>query len=97
MIADCCNIACDEIFSEKDNKWVPNYTREPALFITTEQEIDEIQTMMLAFLSNVDEGHILYNKYEGDEWDRVVYAAGLMKKSHLHIKKLPDFNTRMGN
>lgn len=93
MIADCCNIACDEIFSEKDNRWVPNYTREqPALFITTEQEIDEIQTMMLAFLSNVDEGHILYNKYEGDEWDRVVYAAGLMKKSHLHIKKLPDFN-----
>lgn len=92
MIADACSIGCDEIFSEKENNWISNNEKKPTLFITTEQEVDEIQTMMLAFLSNVDEGHILYNKYEAGEWDRVVYAANLLKKSQLHIKKLPDFN-----
>lgn len=92
MIADACNIACDEIYDEKLGKYVINNDRQPTLFVTTEQEIDEIQTMMLAFLSNVDEGHILYNKYEIGEWDRVVHAAEVLKKSALHIKKLPDFN-----
>ena len=92
MIADACSIACDEIYDEKLNKWVPNADRQPTLYITTEQEVDEVQTMMLAFLSAVDEGHILYNKYEPGEWERVVYAANLIKKASLHIKKLPDFN-----
>lgn len=92
MIADCCNIACNEIFDEKENKWILNGTKEPSLYITTEQEIDEVQTMMLAFLSNVNEDHIIYNKYEEGEWDRVVYAAKIIKNSPLHIKKLPDFS-----
>lgn len=92
MIADACNIACNEIWDEKLCKWAQNGTKEPTLYITTEQEIDEVQTMMLAFLSDVDEGHIIYNKYEAGEWDRVVYAANLIKNSPLHIKKLPDFS-----
>lgn len=92
MIADACNIACDEIWSAETNKWEVNGTKEPTLFITTEQEVDEIQTMMLAFLSNVNEAHIIYNKYENDEFERVMHAANLIKNSPLHIKRLPDFS-----
>ncbi len=92
MIADACNIACDEIWSAETNKWEVNGTKEPTLFITTEQEVDEIQTMMLAFLSNVNEAHIIYNKYEADEYERVMHAANLIKNSPLHIKRLPDFS-----
>lgn len=92
MIADACNIACDEIYDSTQKKWILNGTKEPTLYITTEQEVDEIQTMMLAFLSEVEESHILYNKYEEGEWERVLYAANLIKKSPIHIKKLPDFS-----
>ena len=92
MIADACNIACDEIYNLETKKWDINGTKEPTLFITTEQEVDEIQTMMLAFLSGVNEAHIIYNKYEDGELDRVVYAASLIKNSPLHIKRLPDFS-----
>lgn len=92
MIADVCNIACDEIYDSLENKWVENGTKEPALFIATEQEIDEVQTMMLAFLSNVNEEHIIYNTYYAGELDRVVYAANLLKKCPLYIEKLPDFS-----
>jgi replicative DNA helicase len=92
MIADACNFACDEIYSEKEGKWIPNCTKEPTLFITTEQELDEIQTMMIAFLSNVDEEHILTGEYLEGEWERVLYGAELLSKSPLYIQCLPDFS-----
>lgn len=95
MIADACFIACDQLYNSTTGKWEENGSKEPVLFITTEQDIDEIQTMMLAFLSDVDEGHIIYNRYEEGEFERVVYAANLLKKCpDLTIKKLPDFSLK---
>lgn len=94
MIADACSIACDEIYDSTKQDWVENGTREPVIFITTEQEVDEVQTMMLAFLSDVDENHIIYNNYEVGELDRVVKAAKLIQKCPLYIKKLPDFSLK---
>ncbi len=94
MIADSCSIACDKIYDSVQGKWIENGTKEPTIFITTEQEIDEIQTMMLAFLSDVNENHIIYNAYEIGELERVMYAAELLKKCPIYIKKLPDFSLK---
>lgn len=92
MIADACAIACNKIYNLETKQWEDNGTREPTQFITTEQEEDEIQTMMIAFLSGVNEDHILENTYVGDEWERVSEAAAILSKSPLYIKKLPDFS-----
>ena len=92
MIADACSIACDEIFDLKENRWIPNGTKEPTIFISTEQEIEEIQTMIYAFLSGVDEEHILTGNYAVGEWERVLYAAKLLEKSPLFLQELPDFS-----
>lgn len=92
MIADACSIACDEIYDSSIQRWVKNGTKEPTIFISTEQEKDEIQTMMLAFLSDVDEEHILNGKYIAGEWERVRYAANLLQHSPLYIQQLPDFS-----
>ena len=94
MIADACAIACDRIYDTEKQAWVENGTKEPTIFITTEQEIDEIQTMMLAFLSGVNESHIVYNAYEEGELERVRYAAELISKCPIYIKKLPDFSIK---
>ena len=91
MISQFASIACDQIYDNKTKSWIANGTKEPAMFVTTEQDIDEIQTMILSFLSGVDEGHIIYNSYEDDELERVKYAAVLMQKCPLYIKRLPDF------
>ena len=91
MIADACYIGCNKIYDESFG-WIKNGTSEPVLFITTEQELEEIQTMMLAFLSNVEEDHILNGEYEGDEEDRVRAAAILLKDSPIYIEELPDFS-----
>lgn len=90
-IADACNLATNEIWSEDRQKWVKNGIVTPTLFITTELEKEEIQTCLLAFLSNVDESKILDGMYNGDEEARVDYAANVLKKSELYIEYLPNF------
>ena len=91
MIADCCYIGCNRIYDETFG-WIKNGTAEPVLYITTEQELGEIQTMMLAFLANVNEEHILNGRYEGDEEERVREAAQILINSPIYIEELPDFS-----
>lgn len=91
MVADCCYIACNRLYDDVFG-WIRNGTSEPTLFITTEQELTEVQTMMLAFISNVNEEHILNGKYEGDERERVYEAGNILKNSPIFIEVLPDFS-----
>ena len=91
MIADACYIACNWIYDDVFG-WIKNGTCQPTLYITTEQEKEEIQTMMLAFLSAVNEEHILNGQYEGDEEERVLRAAQILSEAPLYIEVLPDFS-----
>lgn len=91
LIADACYVACNEIYDDSFG-WIKNGTSEPTLFIATEQDLTEVQTMMLAFLSNVNEEHIINGKYEGDEEERVMRAAKIIKNSPLYVEELPDFS-----
>ena len=92
LIADACYIACGHIFDDTYETWRPNGIGQPTLFITTEQGIDEVQTMMLAFLSNVNEEHIVNGKYVGNEEERVREAAKVIAESPLYIVTMPDFS-----
>ena len=93
MIADACYIACAKIYDENFG-WIKCGTQEPVLFITTEQELEEIQTMMLAFLSNVNEEHILNGEYDEGEEKRVMEAADILAKAPLFVEELPDFSLK---
>lgn len=94
MIADACFIACNKIFDDNKMNWIDNGTQEPVLFIATEQDKEEVQTMMLAFLSAVDEEHILKGQYYEGERERVVYASQILSACPLYIKELPDFSLK---
>ena len=91
MIADCCYLGADMIYDPMLG-WIGNGVAEPCLYISTEQELEEIQTMMIAFLSCVDEEHIINNQYEGDELQRVRKAADILKHSPIYVEELPDFS-----
>lgn len=91
MIADACNFACNRIYDDYFG-WINNGVSQPTLYITTEQDLEEVQTMMLAFLSSVDEDHILNGRYEGDEEERIIEAARILKESPLYVEVLPDFS-----
>lgn len=92
MIADACFIGCSYIYDIQKNDWI--YTNEPksVLYIATEQDLSEVQTMCLAFLAAVDEEHILTNTYTFGERERVLKAAQLLKDSKIHFECTPDFS-----
>ena len=93
MIADACYIACEKIYDDSFG-WIGTGVAQPVLFITTEQELEEIQTMMLAFLSNVNEEHIINGEYEEGEEERVKQAAIYLKAAPLYVEELPDFSLK---
>lgn len=93
MIADACYFSCSKMYDDYFG-WMKIGKALPTLYISTEQEKDEIQTMMLAFLSNVPEDHILDSRYVGDEEERIHEAAKILKESNLKIECLPDFSLK---
>ena len=93
MIADACNISCGWIYDERLG-WIKNGFKQPTLFISTELTVDEVQTMMLAFLSNVNEEHILNGTYEGDEEERVLRAVEILEEAPLYVEVVFDFTLK---
>lgn len=89
---DICGIAVPYLYNLKTKQWDYTGFSEPCLFITTELEIAEIQTLMMAFLSGVDESHIIDGKYEEDEEERVNQAIEYYEQSPLWIEEVPNFN-----
>lgn len=92
MVADACYIGCSQMFDLTTNKWISIGKPEPTMYIATEQDLSEIQTMMLAFISGVDEEHILTGDYYVGEWERVTKASMLLKQSKIYFESLPDFS-----
>lgn len=91
-LADATNIAVDTIWDTKQKSWVTNGYSEPALFITTELEIDEVQTPMLAFVSAVEEEKILNGDYTPEEEKRIDTAIEIIERSPIYIEHLPNFD-----
>lgn len=91
-LADSTNIAVDVIWDIKKKCWVTNGYSEPALFITTELEIDEVQTPMIAFVSGVEEEKILNGDYTPEEESRVDAAIEIIQRSPIYIEHLPNFD-----
>ena len=68
----------------------PDYQK--VLFITTEQQPDEIQTMILAHVSGVNEKSILLGNFTPYELERIKRALDIIDKygSNFIIECIPD-------
>lgn len=91
MVADAANFACNRIYHEQFG-WIKNGTSQPTLFIATEQDLSEIQQMLLAFISQVNEEHIVRGTYLEGEEERVREAAKIIEESPLWVECVPDFS-----
>lgn len=91
-VGDSCKIAIPYYYDLKEKRWSYTGFSEPTLFIATELEISEIQTLMMAYVSGVDESHILDGKYKEDEEERVNKAIEYINNAPLWIEQIPNFN-----
>ena len=91
MIADACYIGCSQLYDKNENRWITIGAAQPTLYIATEQDLEEVQTMCVAFISGIDEEHILQGEYFTGEWERVTKASQILKQSKIHFVCIPDF------
>lgn len=89
---DACKMAVPYIYDTKKKKYIYTGLSEPTLYITTEMPVDEIQTILYAAISKVNEEHILYGTYEKGELERVKQAIEYIESSPLYIVHIPDFS-----
>jgi len=92
LLSNAANLAVDEIYDTKKCEWVENGVVEPSVFITTELDAEETQTMLLAFVSGVNEDKILEGNYTQEEEERVDKALDVIERSELWIEHIPDFS-----
>ena len=94
MIADVCYIGCSQIYDLNEQRWISIGAPQPTLYIPTEQDRDECQSMALSFIAGVDEDHILTNEYLVGEWERIEKAKTILKNSKIYFEPLPDFTLK---
>ena len=70
-IGDACYLSYPICWNNEQNKWDFTGATEKVLIIVTEQEKDEVQTMIISYLSGVNEEKILYGSYDEEESDRI--------------------------
>lgn len=91
-LLDMCTVACDTIYSLDEGRWVSNGPSYPALFISTELEKQEVQTIMLAFISGVDEDLIKDGRYSAPILQRLQKAIEILKRSPIYCVYVDDFS-----
>jgi len=95
MVGNACAISMP--YLDKAGKVVFRGTQEQddyqkVLYVSTEQKADEIQTMILAYVSGINEKTILLGNYSPDELDRLQKALDIIDKygKNLVIEIIPD-------
>lgn len=90
-MADVCTFAVPWYYDTKVGGWFHTGMSEPSLYISTELEIDELQTLIISFISGVNESHILDGKYEPGEEERVDKAIEYITEAPLFLEVIHDF------
>ena len=94
MVADAASISMSEVYDPQKREWIKNPAPQNTLFMATEQEFDEIQSLLLAFVSGVDERMILDWTLTAEQEERVNKAGQIILNSPLYLKRMPDFSLK---
>ena len=92
MVGDCCNIAYPIRYDIFKNKWISTGNCEKVLYVMTEQDPEEIKTMILAYLTGYNEEIFLYGNYTDAHIERINVAISIMEKykDNILFARVPD-------
>lgn len=94
MIGDACFLAYSHRWNSQQNIWErTGGGKEKVLVLTTELTDKEVQTIILANITNINEEKILYGAYSKEEEERIEYGIALLEShKNLFIESIPDPN-----
>ncbi len=98
-IATACKLAFPILWDKWNHTWANTGSNQKIIFITTELGDDEVQTIILAYVSGIDEDRILANRLTKEERERLHQAVNIVKayKENFYIYQLPDPNVNQLN
>lgn len=95
-VFDACSIVYPIHYDEQSQNfiWIKDKEPQKTLFITTEMTPDEIKTIILAYVSGVEEQHILRGACTPEERERVKMGKLIMEKydSYFLLEEIKDPN-----
>lgn len=91
-LADAAKISVPYFYDTEKKEWIHTGYDEPTLFITTELEVDEIQTMLVAYITGINEAKILDGNVSTEEEKRIEQAIKYIEISKLYLVHLPNFS-----
>lgn len=95
-MGDLCKASITEYWDYDTQQFIKNKSRVGSgLFINTELELrEELDPMIIAWISGVDRSHIIDGQYDKGEEKRVEYANKVLLDSKLYIVDDPCFTTK---
>lgn len=94
MVGNAAFMAYPIRYESRLGKWVNTGSCEKVMYIGTEQKMDEIQTMIVSYLTDINEEKILYGTYNAAEAQRIEIAAQIMDaySDNFIFTRLPEPN-----
>ena len=92
MIGDACFLAYPQRWNSQKNTWEKTPGgKEKVLILTTELTDKEVQTIILANITDINEEKILYGAYSTEEEKRINDAIDIIEGNpNLFIESIPD-------
>lgn len=91
MVGDACNLAYPIRYDPITRQWVETGNCEKVLYIMTEQDTEEIDTMIMAYLTGYNEDVFTYGTFDEND-PRVLAAMDIMEKysENMNYARIPD-------
>ena len=91
MVGDACNLAYPIRYDATVGKWIITGNSEKVLYIMTEQDTEEIDTMIMAYLTGYNEDVFVYGTFDPND-PRILGAIDIMEryKDNMHYARVPD-------
>lgn len=91
-VATACKLAFPIRWNSIKNKWDISGSNQRILFVTTELDFSEIQTIVLANISGINESKILDSEYSTEEKKRIQQAKQILKyyEKNFTLYHMPD-------
>lgn len=90
-IRDMCNVACDSIY-KTGYGWQSLGESYPSLFISTELDKDEVQLIMLAYITGIPDDVIKNGNYDSGTEHRLEEGLKVLQRAPLFASYIEDFS-----
>ena len=90
-MGDACYLAYPIRYNSIKGEWEQRGNNEKVLFVVTEQTIEQVQKMILAYLSDISDSRFKLGNFTKDESDRLAKAEQIMNTyDNINFLKMPN-------